>query len=238
MGAHRFAFVLALFLSGCETATPAPAPPKATLRETVFDAGVVEQGTEITHAFRLYNEGDQDLYVREVRSSCGCMVASPPPSTVAPGDGADIEITFNTTAYFGPVRRTASILTNDPEQPVRTVQIRANIEYEAAVEPPELYAGIVTRGQSVTAFPRVLLGDGIEITGLETKSKVVAVAWRDDPPSGSTPRFTLSIRADAPTGEFRETVVVRTSSERRPAIAVPVVGTVSEETDELLSNRG
>ena len=44
---------------------PMPAGPagKAEIKETVFDAGTVERGAELSHAFSIKNVGEHDLTV-------------------------------------------------------------------------------------------------------------------------------------------------------------------------------
>lgn len=226
-------------LSGCERES-APMPGRIIFEQADFDAGQVEQGDEIEHDFLFRNEGDLDLHISQVRSSCGCMTGSPAMQTIPPGGRGEIEVHFNTTSYFGKVSRTISVLSDDPKNPIARLRIRANIGFDVAVDPPEIYVGKVTRGSSVRTYPRVLLGPGrdVQLTAVESESRIVDVDWADVGQSERERRLQLKIRRDAPSGEFREQILIRTSSPRRPVVAVPVVGIVEEATDKLLSNQG
>ncbi|HYD49878.1 MAG TPA: DUF1573 domain-containing protein, partial [Terriglobales bacterium] len=181
-----------------------------------------------------------DLQLSHVRSSCGCMTGSSMIETVPPGGRGEIEVTFNSTSYFGKITRTTSVLSNDPKQAVARLKISADIGYDVAVDPPEIYVGAVKRGSEVRAYPRVLIGVGrnVQLLGLESKSNIIEVDWADVGQGARERRLQLSIKKNAPAGEFRESILIRTTSDRRPVIAVPVVGIVEQATHKLLSNQG
>lgn len=232
--------LLALSLSSCGGNQRTPLPPRIVFAETSFDAGHIEQGEKVTHTFHFHNEGDIDLQITQVRSSCGCITTTPDKMVVPPGGNGEIEVTFNTTSYFGRNVRTTSVLSNDPQSPLARLRIIATINYDVAIDPPHIYVGKVKRGASVRTFPRVLIGDDrdVRFTNIESKSKIVKVDWAAVGSNERERRLAVSIQPDAPAGAFRESILIHTTSERRPVMAVSIIGTVEQATEKLLSNEG
>lgn len=229
-----------LATSACGGPDRLPSPAHIAVEEPTYNAGRVSQGTSINHSFEFRNDGDVDLRINQVRTSCGCMTGTANLSVIHPGERGSIEVTFNTTSYFGSVERTTTVLTNDGSKPVTQLKIRADIDFDVAIDPPEIYVGRVKRGATVRNFPRVLIGEGheVDVRALESGEKVVTATWADLSGSARERRLQLAIRPDAPAGEFRESILVRTDSSARPVVAVPVVGIVEEATERLLSDRG
>ena len=72
-----------------------------TFTKEIFDFGAVKPGEELTHVFRFINTGKKDLLITGITPDCECTVASYPKEPVAPGDGGEIEVTFNTSGKSG-----------------------------------------------------------------------------------------------------------------------------------------
>lgn len=115
--------------------------PKISVSETKKDLGTISQqdGT-VTAEFVIKNEGESDLVIGKLSSSCGCTSGSviyqdqegprfymsghgydeadPDWSvTIAPGDEAVVKVYYDPTVHpdlTGPVTRTLSIHSNDP----------------------------------------------------------------------------------------------------------------------------
>lgn len=69
---------------------------KMVFEETSFDFGEVDEGDVVTHVYKFTNTGKVPLVISNARSTCGCTVPDWPKEPIAPGDGGEIEVRFNT----------------------------------------------------------------------------------------------------------------------------------------------
>ncbi len=128
----RFAFAMFLLV------IPAlvMAAPKIVVDQAVYDFGEIKEGTIVTHAFVIRNEGTDPLvFTRRPYSSCGCTVAALPKEVLLPGESLELVATFDSTGFGGRhVRKEIRVYSNDPENPV---VILALVGYVRAAEPHE-----------------------------------------------------------------------------------------------------
>ena len=101
--------------------------PVASFSEESFDFGVMRQGDKKEHTFMLSNSGKSDLMIRNVRSSCGCTAVAPSTKVIAAGKSAPIKVTFDSRGKRGRQSKTITVITNDPNNPTKTLRITSNI---------------------------------------------------------------------------------------------------------------
>ena len=118
--------------------------PRAVVRSPSWDFGYLPQKSEVSHLFYLYNTGSAPLSVTKIESGCSCTSVSELDHPIAPGDSAAIVVTFKSGRYRHRVKKTTKIHTDDPETPVCSLRILANVvkRKEATgdvwVRPPKL----------------------------------------------------------------------------------------------------
>jgi len=95
-------------------AKPAPNPnaPKITFAEQSYDFGTVVEGPQITHDFKIKNEGKEPLVLSNVHASCGCTVPTWPKEPILPGKESVISATYNTSGRPGHFAKTITIESN------------------------------------------------------------------------------------------------------------------------------
>jgi hypothetical protein len=69
---------------------------------TVYDFGAVPHGASVKTKFHFTNIGEDPLEVTNIRTSCGCTAAEPTSRHLAPGQSADIEVTFDSSHKASP----------------------------------------------------------------------------------------------------------------------------------------
>jgi Protein of unknown function (DUF1573) len=75
--------------------TPPPRPtqtaaPAITTDSSDFYCGKFKKGDTAKHVFQIRNSGNAPLYIKEVRTSCGCTIVDWSRDTIAPGGLAAI----------------------------------------------------------------------------------------------------------------------------------------------------
>ena len=90
------------------TSTTAPATPGATepavpagplttleFKESTFDFGEVMEGEKVNNKYVFTNTGSEPLIISNAKGSCGCTVPNWPRNPIAPGETAEIDVTFD-----------------------------------------------------------------------------------------------------------------------------------------------
>ena len=101
--------------------------PVANFTEKTYDFGEMKQGDKKEHTFMLQNDGKSELFIRNVRSSCGCTAVAPSTKVIAAGETAPIKVTFDSRGKRGRQSKTITVITNDPKSPTTTLRISSNV---------------------------------------------------------------------------------------------------------------
>lgn len=99
------------------SAVPASEEMMEALPEIVFesefhDFGEISEGMVVKHTFTFTNEGEGPLIISNAQGSCGCTVPDWPRQPIAPGESADINVSFNSTGRAGKQDKRVTLTTN------------------------------------------------------------------------------------------------------------------------------
>lgn len=117
------------------------AQPRIQFKSDVVDFGLMEQREVKTKEFLFRNVGNEDLKVKEIRSSCGCASGKMdiPNRVVPPRGTGKIRVTFNSKNYIGGITETIYIHTNDPENRRVPLKLKATIKKPPETPPTRIY---------------------------------------------------------------------------------------------------
>lgn len=95
-------------------AAAAPTGPTTVMAfaETTFDFGTVDEGEVVSHTYTFTNAGDEPLVLSNAKGSCGCTVPNWPREPIAPGQTADVTVTFNSKNKKGKRNQKVTITAN------------------------------------------------------------------------------------------------------------------------------
>jgi hypothetical protein len=65
--------------------------PNIHFEQTQHNFGKVQEGKVYTHSFQFSNTGKETLQIKDVKSSCGCAVASISSKELKPGESASLK---------------------------------------------------------------------------------------------------------------------------------------------------
>ena len=88
------------------------------------------------------NTGDQVLEVTRVQPTCGCTTTALKQKLFAPGEGAEIELTFKPKGS-GRQTKLVKVHTNDATNPVQTISINATVTSTVSHNPKALSFGVI-----------------------------------------------------------------------------------------------
>ena len=226
---------MTLALTACAPGeqTAKATPPRIVFEQTEHSFGRVEQGATVAHEFPFANGGGMSLTVDKVRVGCDCTADVNTDRFISPGGTGRIRLTCTTGNAFGTQRRTATVYSNDPQQPVVVLALIGEIDAEVAVEPSPLYVGRARRGQRALrgATVRTHAGTAVDVTIAPGAPFIVVETPAD---TDATVHFDIVIKRDAPPGPIDQHLRVQRPS-GEVLLEVPVVGEVTADDSSASS---
>jgi hypothetical protein len=112
-----------------EVASPELAKvPRLKLGATTVDFGRIKQNQSAVREILVSNLGKLPLELRSVQGNCECMVTVADKTVLKPGESTAIKVTFNAEDRKGTQQKSATVYSNDPQNPVQRVTFMAYIE--------------------------------------------------------------------------------------------------------------
>ncbi len=127
---HRFglAGLLCVMLgSAAARAQDAPAP-RIVLSQDSWNFGDVWHPQSAALTLVVKNEGNADLELKDVRSTCGCTVAEPGRKLIPPGESTEVKVRFNSEGKQGHVTSKVIIDSNDSTRPTVEMPIQGDVK--------------------------------------------------------------------------------------------------------------
>lgn len=227
------ALLAGIALAGTAGGEPA-APPRAQTGEAVFDFGVVAPGQKLAHDFLIQNAGDAELVITQVRTSCGCAVASFDRAIAPRGEGR-IHAELDSTNLLGPLAKTIEVYTNDAAAPLLRLTLKANVQPHVAVVPGHARYAVVQREAPVTVAQTVWANDAADFRLLAARSpySFLTASFREAAQDERLPeghgrqwRVELTLQPEAEPGVLGDFVVLETNHPLAPTVSIPVGGIV------------
>ncbi len=101
----------------------------------IISTGSHMRGTEVHYEIKFKNEGDADLKIQSVTTSCGCSTALASEDIIKPGEAGTINFTFNGNG-MGMVTKGVYVTTNETSGTnPRTLSVNMNMVDPVAIAP-------------------------------------------------------------------------------------------------------
>ena len=180
------ALFVAFVLAACATANA-----QLVFEKTQIDLHPKPGDKEAVANFKYENKGKSVVNIKNVRSSCGCTVASLKKNDVQPGEKGEVTATFNIGGRTGVQTKSVTVETDDPNNPVVNLTLQATIAQAMEIQPT-----FVFWEQGEAAKPK----------------KITVKASKEFPVNkidvtSSTPDFTATVEKGSAAGEFTINVV-------------------------------
>jgi hypothetical protein len=112
--------------------TDKDALPVISFEKDFHDFGKLISGEQVTYSFKFKNTGKSMLIIANVSTSCGCTVSSFPKQPIKPGEGATIDVSFDSKDRHGLQTKTITVLSNT-QPPTTILRIQSSV-----VEPEDI----------------------------------------------------------------------------------------------------
>ena len=179
-----------------------------------FNMGTVSRNQTVEHHFTFQNVGRKPLKIFKIETTCSCFSGWPTMVEVSPGGSAAIIATFEAFKYEGTrPEKMLIVSTNDPDEPVVNLNVRASIIDAAILEPLAVILPNVRSGQGASAEVK-LVEEGAQalvIENIKTSSPHITVTT--SPLEGEQKGYllTVTVDPDMPEGMFDEVVTIVTN---------------------------
>ncbi len=193
-----------------------------------FDFGKAYKGDKVEHVYKFANRGKATLEIIKVKPSCGCTAAVLSNKTVLPGETGEIKATFKTVSYNGKVKKTISVLSNDPNTPNHKLTISGEVIEEIGFKPKNINFGSfrVDNQSDITVKVSVKSQSGpdFKIVKVTASKPFVGTSVTEDQKGEYTVTATLKNHHEI--GRFSGKIFLETNSTKQPKASIIFYGVV------------
>lgn len=205
---------------------PALAGPRIALAERTLDFGMISPGEHSVREILLANSGDAPLIVTEIVAHDGTVRGGARADTIAPGDSTHI-VVVATPSDSGALETKLVVRTNDPQEPIAAVIVRASVARWHDIDTSVRGLGEARAGaRDIAAIPyRFRAGTDLRLSG--SSSTLSFLELEDRPTADSTQRYVaISIAPSAAPGPFEGFVDLWIAGSHPDTVRIAVRGTV------------
>lgn len=107
--------------------------PVFNIDTKTYDIGKMKGSTAADVEYKITNTGKSDLFIRHVRSTCGCTAVQQgnKGEGIKPGESTIIKAVFNSGSYKGKVSKAIYVYSNDPRNSEVVLMLTADVEQVA-----------------------------------------------------------------------------------------------------------
>jgi len=213
--------------------------PRLTIVEPVKDYGTVPKGDKLEWSFLVKNTGDADLQIIAAKPGCGCTVADFD-KVIKPGSTGKVTAHVDTTNFAGPIAKSVTLETNDPNTPTAQLTLHAIVKPYVEAYPAGFVRYTLLQGdadsQTVTLYSEE--DEPFEITKIEVPGDYVKATFakidkkEDLAPNVGRPgqnqyKVTITVGGpDAKIGPLADKIHIYTNSKHQPEYPVSISGIV------------
>ena len=207
--------------------SPTGPHPKAIIDATEFEFGRMEVGEERSHVFTLRNEGSVPLVIKKGASTCQCTLSELEKGELPAGESMKVTLKWKPTAQAENFRKSADIMTNDPDHQLITLQLKGMVVPRLLSIPNRDWLVNKMADDEPTVFTGMLISplvEKFEILGLESQNPLLsAEATPLDPEQLTLNRavsgyeIKVKLSSEIPVGPFTIPLAIKTDVPERTA---------------------
>lgn len=203
---------------------------------TTKEFGTVPRGTQLKCSFPMTNIYAVPLEITSVRSSCGCLTATPTKQILQPYESAAIDILMDASRFSGPKAIHVYVTVGPEYVSMATLRVSANARQDVVLHPGQINFGVVPVGKTFTQTVDVEYSGSQDwrinevVKNAEAPFDVKLDQVLRQPAkllqSGKVVyRLAVTLKPNAPAGGHKHEVHLRTSDANQ-VISVPIEATI------------
>ena len=194
------------------------------------DFGTVAVAAKAEFRFPVVNRLDRALHIRTVRASCGCTTPVVETRYIEPGKTGSILARYNTRSFQGKRGATLTVVFDKPYYREVRLRVDGYIRRDMVLDPGAIEFGKVDAGTSAEQATRIYYAGREDWKIVDVRSNRPWITTDFEQTSRGRGKInyelTVTLREDAPTGAFKDQLVVVTNDRARPRVPVSVSGEV------------
>jgi len=223
---NRFLLLIILLMSVSTYTQAETQKTKASIScdETFWDFGFVPFDYELVHFYEIKNNGNGNLYITRIGSSCDCSSGRAQDTLIPPGGSTKVKATFSTKDYYGKNTRTLALSTSDPDNPVfnlEFVSLIGALPKFVAAQPNALFFLPPHKDKDVQLLNKSNSDIDVKIT-LEPDSLFTISDTELEIAPGSAATLKVVPKKDLGAGTFHSSFLVEFGTKPKVKVTVPV----------------
>lgn len=205
--------------------------PKLGLGAKEWDFGTKWYGEKCETEVTIKNEGNFDLTISNIRTSCGCTLAKPKSGgqwnnkILKPGESDSMQLSYNTKKAATKVSQTVTIESNDPSTPSYQFMVKGEVKHLCKMEPGDrITFGRIERdqvaSQGITLTSQTDKPIDLKLDPLPENAKFSAELKTDE--AGKKWTLTVATKPPLDLGPNSLDIKLSTGNSEMPTITVPV----------------
>jgi hypothetical protein len=212
-------FIIAAFLCGCMGHKKSPGIYFASDK---YNFGIIQEGKSVHHTFEFTNNGTGTLLIRDIRPTCGCIVADDYDKEVKPGQSGKIPVTLDTTGFDGYLAKTVIVKTNVPgNSDYFILTLEGTVKVSVSVNPRILFLGNIERNRTAPLEGKITIAnrlpDPFKISDITVSNNNVETKI-ETLKDGFVYSLGVTVKPPFKYGQVMGTILVKTNSKILPEI--------------------
>lgn len=204
------------------------AKPSLVVTPESHDFGTVIRGVTVSHVYQIENRGTEPIEILLVKTSCGCSASVLREKIIPPGASVPLLVNFDSTEFFGGIRKSVTIYSTDPERKEHSVRFRADVTSHIQVSPEVINLRKVQLGEHTSIHFQVTIEEG-SLTDITVNEQFFSVSCDRGQTDGY--ECQLSVRDNAPSGSILENMILHTDLADQPSYLLKIYGRIEGAFD-------
>lgn len=219
------------------SAQSTPWAQKIFMGVSSHDFGTCPRGAQLKHRFKMKNIYAVPLHITNIRTSCGCMTATPNKKILQPQEEGYVDIHMDGTRFTGQKSINLFVTVGPKFISTAVINVTANARMDVVFNPGEVNFGVIPTGSQPTKSIDVEYAGNLEW-------KIIEVVKNKNAPFDVAPRLVsrqnggvfktgkahyrldLTMKSDVEPGQFRQEILLKTNDPASPVLTVCVEGNV------------
>lgn len=199
--------------------------------DLTHDFGVVPRGTQLKYSFKMKNIYKVPLEINLVRVTCSCLTVKESTKVLQPNETAYLHCNMDGTRFSGPKTIRVYVTVGPEYVSTATLTVSANARSDVVFNPGEIDFGLVHRGQTpMRTIDLEYYGGspGWNVSEIVKHSSAPFDLKVEELQNRATRGYRLfaTIKPDAPSGSFKQEIILKTNDPTSPVLTFHVIGNV------------
>ncbi len=200
--------------------------PKIYFENPNYDFGKIIKGQKVEYVYKFENQGNIDLEIIKVKSSCGCTAAILSDKIIPPGKMGEIKATFNSGSYSGKVMKSITVLSNDPGKASYKLTITGNIEEIISANPKSINFGPIHFGGKVDKTINIVSSSGHDFKIEKIKPSIPLVSATISEKFDNGYIINVALNDNQKIGRFNGSIYIETDNLKQKKVKIPFYGEI------------